>query len=87
VRPGFTQADAAELREMAAGHVPIAVTCRGLGFFKQTFFNWRNSPVSQWDWDNAHCANSAFDIHLGDTTFGYRTISDEIEVDSDNIAS
>ncbi|WP_429462712.1 IS3 family transposase [Microbacterium sp. ZKA21] len=124
VRPGLTQADAAELREakkrirlleqeneilrraaaylsqasppqmmfplvldLAADRIPIAVTCRVLGFSKQAFFQWRANPVSQRDWDNAHLTNAAVDLHRDDPAFGYRFISDEIEAEAGLAAS
>jgi putative transposase len=30
--------------------VPVAVTCRVLGFSKQAFYQWRAKPVSDRDW-------------------------------------
>ncbi|MDX2401493.1 IS3 family transposase [Microbacterium algeriense] len=124
IKPGVTQADAAELREarkrirlleqeneilrraaaylsqgltpqmmfplvldLAADRVPIAVTCRVLGFSKQAFFRWRANPVSQRDWDNAHLTNAAVDLHRDDPAFGYRFISDEIEAEAGLAAS
>ena len=68
--------------ELAADRVPIAVTCRVLGFSKQAFFKWRANPVSQRDWDNAHLTNAAIDLHRDDPAFGYRFISDEIEAEA-----
>lgn len=35
--------------ELAADGVPVAVTCRVLGFSKQAFYRWRADPVSQRD--------------------------------------
>ena len=70
------------VRELAADRIPVAVTCRVLGFSKQAFFAWRANPVSQRDWDNAHLANAAVDLHRDDPAFGYRFISDEIESES-----
>ncbi|WP_157550709.1 IS3 family transposase [Microbacterium sp. Root553] len=119
IKPGVTQADAAELREarkrirlleqeneilrraaaylsqgvtpqmmfplvheLAADRIPIAVTCRMLGFSKQAFFKWRADPVAQRDWDNAHLTNAAVDLHRDEPAFGYRFISDEIEAET-----
>jgi transposase InsO family protein len=65
--------------ELAADRIPVAVTCRVLGFSKQAFFKWRKNPVSQRDWDNAHLINAALDIHADDPAFGYRFIADEVE--------
>jgi len=75
------------VRELAADRIPIAVTCRVLGFSKQAFFSWRREPVTQRDWDNAHLINAAIDIHTDDPAFGYRFIADEIEAQSGIAAS
>ena len=61
-----------------AGPIPVAVTCRVLGFFKQAFYQWKADPVSQRDWDDAHLINAAVDIHHDDPEFGYRFITDEL---------
>ena len=63
---------------LAADGVPVAVTCRVLGFSKQAFYAWRQNPVSQRDWDDAHLINAAADIHRDDPAFGYRFIADEL---------
>ncbi|WP_315070760.1 IS3 family transposase [uncultured Microbacterium sp.] len=73
--------------DLAADRIPVAVTCRVLGFSKQAFFRWRKSPVSQRDWDNAHLTNAAVDLHRDDPAFGYRFISDEIEAEAGLAAS
>ena len=70
------------VRELAADRIPVAVTCRVLHFSKQAFSKWRANPVSQRDWDNAHLTNAAVDLHRDDPAFGYRFISDEIELES-----
>ena len=64
--------------ELAADRIPVAVTCRVLGFSKQAFFKWRAAPVSQRDWDDAHLTNAAIDAHRDDPEFGYRLIADEV---------
>jgi putative transposase len=63
---------------LAASGIPVAVTCRALGFSKQAFYAWKNNPVSQRDWDEAHLINAAVDIHHDDPAFGYRFIADEL---------
>jgi len=60
------------------GPIPVAVTCRVLGFSKQAFYQWKADPVSQRDWDDAHLINAAVDIHHDDPEFGYRFIADEL---------
>ena len=66
------------VRELAAEGVPVAVTCRALGFSKQAYFKWLSDPVSQRDWDDAHLTNAAIDVHRDDPAFGYRFIADEL---------
>ena len=66
------------VRDLAADSIPVAVTCRVLGFTKQAFYKWRACPVSQRDWDDAHLINAAVDIHHDDPEFGYRFITDEL---------
>jgi putative transposase len=66
------------VRELAAEKIPVAVTCRVLGFTTQAFYKWQANPVSQRDWDDAHLINAAYDIHADDPEFGYRFIADEL---------
>jgi putative transposase len=64
--------------DLAADRIPVTVTCRVLGFSKQAFYQWKSSPVSQRDWDDAHLINIALDIHHDDPEFGYRFIADQL---------
>src|SRR6476620_1626345 len=64
--------------DLAADSIPVAVTCRVLGFSKQAFYAWRQNPVSQRDWDDAHLINAAIDVNRDDPEFGYRLIADEL---------
>ena len=64
--------------DLAADRIPVAVTCRVLGFSKQAFYQWKANPVSDRDWDDAHLINAALDIHHDDPEFGYRFIADEL---------
>src|SRR3712207_5355680 len=66
------------VRELAAEKIPVAVTCRVMGFSKQAFYRWLAQPVSQRDWDDAHLINAAYDIHSDDPAFGYRFIADQL---------
>jgi hypothetical protein len=58
--------------DLAAEKIPVAVTCRVLGFSKQAFYRWKADPVSRQDCDDAHLINAALDIHHDDPEFGYR---------------
>ena len=64
--------------ELADDGIPVAVTCRVLGFSKQAFYQWRAKPVSDRDYDDAHLINAAVDVHHDDPEFGYRFITDEL---------
>ena len=64
--------------DLAADDIPVAVTCRVLGFSKQAFYQWKAKPVSDRDYDDAHLINDALDIHHDDPEFGYRFITDEL---------
>lgn len=66
------------VQDLAADKIPVAVTCRVLGFSKQAFYKWQANPVSRRDWDDAHLINAAIDIHHDDPEFGYRFIADEL---------
>ncbi len=58
--------------------VPVAVTCRVLGFSKQVFYRWEKNPICDRDWEHAHLINAAIDIHADDPAFGCRFIADEL---------
>ncbi len=64
--------------DLAADGVPVAVTCRTLGFSKQAFYQWKRQPVTDRDWADAHLINAAVDIHHDDPEFGYRFIAAEL---------
>ena len=64
--------------DLADDGIPVAVTCRVLGFSKQAFYQWKAKPVSQRDYDDAHLINAAVDVHHDDPEFGYRFITDEL---------
>ncbi|WP_298591851.1 IS3 family transposase [uncultured Kocuria sp.] len=64
--------------DLAADGIPVAVTCRILGFSKQAFYQWKANPVTDRDWDDAHLVDAAMAIHADDPAFGYRFIADEL---------
>jgi hypothetical protein len=59
--------------DLAADRIPVAVTCRVLGFSTQAFYQWKKHPVTDRDWADAHLINAAIDIHQDDPEFGYRS--------------
>jgi transposase InsO family protein len=66
--------------ELATDGIPVVVTCGVLGFSPQGYYKWARNPVCQRDWENAHLTNAIVDIHADDPEFGYRFISDELEL-------
>jgi putative transposase len=62
--------------DLAVDRIPVAVTCRLLGFSKQASLPMEGQRVSQRDWDDAHLINAAVDIDHDDPEFGYRFIAD-----------
>ena len=43
----------------AAVRVPVAVTCRVLGFSRQAYYQWLAAPVSDRDLDDAYLTRSS----------------------------
>ncbi|MEU4245774.1 IS3 family transposase [Actinoplanes sp. NPDC026619] len=66
------------VEDLAADGIPVAVTCRVLGFSKQAFYAWKSAPVSRRELDDAYLINAALDIHRDDPAFGHRFIADEL---------
>jgi putative transposase len=66
------------VRDLAADGIPVAVTCRVLGFSKQAFYKWQSQPVTDRDWSDAHLIDGALEVHHDDPGFGYRFIADEL---------
>jgi transposase InsO family protein len=66
------------VEDLAADGIPVAVTCRVLGFSKQAFYAWKSAPVSRRELDDAYLINAALDIHHDDPAFGHRFIADEL---------
>jgi putative transposase len=64
--------------DLAADKIPVAVTCRVLGFSKQAFYKWRKNPVTDREWADAHLIDAAMAVHHDDPEFGYRFIADEL---------
>lgn len=63
---------------LAVSGVPVAVTCRVLGFSEQAFSRWAAQPVSNRDWEEAHLINACYDLYVDDPEFGHRFIADEL---------
>jgi putative transposase len=66
------------VRDLAADRIPVAVTCRVLGFSRQAFYAWDKNPVSDRDLADAYLINAALEVHADDPEFGYRFVADEL---------
>ncbi|WP_369275855.1 IS3 family transposase [Streptomyces sp. R11] len=65
------------VKELAAGGVPVTVTCRVLKLARQPYYRWLDRPVTDAAWEEAYRANALFDAHREDPEFGYRFLADE----------
>jgi len=70
------------VRDLAAAdapiRVPVAVTCRVLGFSRQAYYQWLQAPIADRVLEDAYLTNEAIDVHGDDPEFGYRFICDEL---------
>lgn len=71
------------VRELAAVtapvRVPVVVSCRVLGFFKQNYYRWVKRSISARELEDAYLTNAAYDVYVEDPKFGYRFIADELK--------
>lgn len=58
--------------ELAADGVPVTVACRVLKIARQPCYRWREDPVGDVEWVQAHRINALHDAHRDNPTFGYR---------------
>jgi len=66
------------VRELAAGGIPVAVTCRVLQIARQPYYRWLAHPLTDAELAEAYLANALFDAHRDDPEFGYRYLADEV---------
>jgi transposase InsO family protein len=70
------------VRELAARdpktRIPVAVTCRILGFTTKAYYKWLKQPCSDRDVENAYLTDAAMAVHADDPEFGYRFVCDEL---------
>ncbi|RZU48739.1 transposase InsO family protein [Krasilnikovia cinnamomea] len=65
------------MSELAAGGIPVAVTCRVLNIARQPYYRWLAQPVTTAEVTQAYRANALVDAHRDDPEFGYRFLADE----------
>ena len=65
------------VKELAAGGIPVTVTCRVLKLARQPYYRWLAHPISDSELAEAYLANALFDAHHDDPEFGYRLLADE----------
>lgn len=58
------------VHDLAAEGLPVAVTCRVLGFSRQAFYKWFEAPLTDRDCADAHLINAAMDVHHDNSEFG-----------------
>jgi transposase InsO family protein len=65
------------VNELAAGGIPVAVTCRVLKLARQPYYRWRANPITDAELVEAYRGNALFDAHQEDPEFGYRYLAEE----------
>jgi transposase InsO family protein len=68
------------VRDLAAEGIPVRLTCGVLGHSRQAYYAWLTDPVSDRDLEDAHLINALIDAHGNDPEFGYRLLTDELEL-------
>jgi putative transposase len=59
--------------------LPVATCCRVMGVSTSGFYQWRNDPVSDRDWDDARLTNTIVDIHrMSRRSYGSPRVHDEL---------
>ena len=70
------------VRELAATsapvRVPVAVTCRVLGFSTQAYYKWKKKPVSARQEEEQHLISILKVLHEKDPEGGYRVLADDL---------
>lgn len=70
------------VREMAATgarvRVPVAVTCRVLGFSEQAYYQWLKQPVSAREAEEQHLIRVLWKLHEDDLEGGCRVLADDL---------
>lgn len=74
------------MKELAAGGIPVAVTCRVLQLARQPYYRWLAEPVTAGEIAQAYRANALFDAHRDDPEFGYRSLADEAREAGESMA-
>jgi len=69
------------VQELADDDIPVAVTCRVLGFTKQGFYSWKKRGLSHRDWENAHLIAAIRQIHDEDPELGAERVWEELTLD------
>ena len=58
--------------------VPVAVTCRVLGFSEQAYYQWLRKPRSAREVEEAHLISVLRELHDEDPEGGYRVLADDL---------
>mgnify|MGYP000069998548 CR=1 FL=1 len=69
------------VHELADDSIPVAVTCRVLGFTKQGFYAWKKRGVSHRDWKDVNLIELIRQIHAEDPELGAERVWIELTLD------
>lgn len=59
--------------------VPVAVSCRVLGFSEQGYYKWLQQPKSRREVEEEHLISVLRELHADDPELGYRFLADELQ--------
>lgn len=65
------------MSDLAAGGIPITVSCRVLQVARQPYYRWRRIPFKGAEQHRAERMNALIDAHSEEPEFGYRYLRDE----------
>lgn len=60
------------MSELNADGIPVAVSLLVLKIYRQPYYRWRKSQVTELELVEAYRANAPFDAHRDDPVFGHR---------------
>lgn len=60
-------------------HVPVAVTCRVLGFSTQSYYKWLKTPVSAQEIEEQELIGKLHELHEEDPEGVHRVLADDLE--------
>ncbi|WBL18441.1 hypothetical protein [Citricoccus sp. NR2] len=74
------------MTELAAGVIPVTVTCWILKLSRQPYYRWLADPINEAELVEAYRAHVLFDSHRDDPEFGHRLLTDQAREEGEPMA-